>query len=470
MTEEAQSGRWYDGAAIAVVALAIYVLLGQDTMYEVDAQGIVKALATGVTGHYLHFLYLPVVRGLGWLLSPMELGAYELARAASAIGMALGVAFSHRACCVLGLSRANAAIATGLVATAPAVVFFATIVEFHGVFFAFAGLVWWMLARLLKRPSFAHAVVLGVSTAIAGFVHGTGQLLIPLVVAWFVAGRFGRPRFVRAALLALVVMATHAVLLRGLPLLLGLEAGNLTEYWRRYLETLPPWTHAAESLWYDWLYAFTPLSVLWLPAFGVRSERLRATALSGVLLLYLTACFLLIPDGYERGAYQLPLALAAALLACRVLRRPVLLFSIAFGLAIGFLEVQRHDTATGGYEYVQALRDAGREDAVFFLGDLDEVNPIVRYAPETEYVPFYDVIGVISRAPPQQYPQLFAGVEALVAGYLAAGKTVIWCDGAQKLVLSTDVGKQLREYLGTRFVFEAVRSRGVSLSVVKRRS
>lgn len=461
MTVHPQRPPVRDGLAIAGAGLILYLLLGQSTFYEADGQGIVKQLAAGGRAHYLHFLFMPMLGAVKWLLAPLDLGAYRVACVASALGTATGVLFLHRAAAWFGRDRRTALWIGLFVATAPAVVFFATIVEFHGVFFAFAGLAWLALAGLVARPGVGRAMLLGAATCLAACVHGTGQLLTVLLFGWFLGESWTRRRRAGRAL-ALVVLAagTHLALFVALQRALDLPAGNQIAYWGRYLAAPPPALELVEKIWSEWLLPFCPLSVLSLAALSSKSEVFRLAAFALALPVYLTTCYLLIPGGTERGAYQLPLAFAAALLAAARLPPPRWrVAALLAGMALAVVQVVGHDTGDRGRPYVEALRAAtSGEDAVLLMGSLAEVNPVARLAPEVQYEPFYDWVLGIGTTDPAQRGSWLAMFDAYLQARWAEGKSVFLCADARRLLENERIpaATELRAHLGRSYRLDRI--------------
>ena len=139
-----------DGMAIAASALAVYALLGQSRFYLFDAETFYMLVARGELSHPNHPLYLPICAGVAQVLGVFGISLFDAMTFASALGSAIFVFAAHRASACLGLDRASAAGAALLCATVPSVVFFATVVEVHGPFLAFAGAALWQAARACR--------------------------------------------------------------------------------------------------------------------------------------------------------------------------------------------------------------------------------------------------------------------------------------------------------------------------------
>ena len=464
------AGRWLgDAVGIAALMLFVFVLLGQQTFYGVDAQNIVRQLARPEESgeHYVHFLFIPCLRALTWPLRAFGLGAYDAALGASMLGAALGVFFVHRCLLALGFGRGECALGSVLVATTPALLFFATVVEFHGLFFGFAGFAWWMCGRAIERPSSGRLLFLGVSIAIAGFVHATGQLLSPLLVGWFLASL--PRRSVHAFLLASTAVLTHAALWFAVPRLLGIQAESQAKYWQEYFEMLRPWSEAFDVLFHEWLWPFAPLSLLWLAAAWQRGWRLHVAVLALALVLYLSTCFVLIPRGHERGAYELPLTVSAAILALRSLRLRYLAMTAVLGLGLGIQAVVAHDRSPPPASWLLALRSQPSPgDSLLLLGPLEDQNAVMRDAPDVESQLVYSWLDRLAALPEAQREQGHQAIAMLLDDWISK-KTVWFTEGAEKQLAAHPIGRRLRRFLGLRYRFVESKTPGLSAWKLERR-
>src|SRR5690606_40374572 len=86
------------------------------------------------------------------LSAPLGASLYDAGVLASALGTAVGIACAVLASRILGLTRGGAFAVAGLMLSVPALLFFATVVELHGVFLAFAGPALVAFAHLAPAP------------------------------------------------------------------------------------------------------------------------------------------------------------------------------------------------------------------------------------------------------------------------------------------------------------------------------
>ena len=125
------------------------------------------------------------------LLAPFGVSPFVAGGVLSAVATAIGAGLTHAASRVLGLNRADALLVAALTACTPAVMFYASVVELHGVFYAFAALGALRASHLIATPTVANAVLLGLATALAYCFHSTGHLLPLLFAAMFWGARGG---------------------------------------------------------------------------------------------------------------------------------------------------------------------------------------------------------------------------------------------------------------------------------------
>ncbi|TAJ13702.1 MAG: hypothetical protein EPO68_13025 [Planctomycetota bacterium] len=382
---------WRDRALLCAGFLALYAALGQDVFYKTDGLALVAYARGGpLWGAVHHALYLPLLHAFDLVVAPLTGSAYRSAVLLSALGTALGVAFAHAGGLRLGFDRARAALFAALVGCAPAVLFFATVVEYHGLFFGAAGLAFWALTRAAERPTPARALALGLATYLAASVHATGHLLPALTCTWLLALRFPLER-ARALVAPCIAGAVHVALLFGVPALTRAfgnaatpesQAGFLAQ--QQFAPLDLPLAFARE-----WLLAFAPLSLLalWPP----RDAKLRLEwyALLVALVPYLLASWAL-NTGFntpERGAYWLPLALPAARLAIAQLPRTGAVLLALACAAAGIFQVVRHDDPSASRAWLAGF-DAARQGkpAVLLIGHSNEAAALLVERPEQEYV------------------------------------------------------------------------------------
>ena len=402
-----------DGLWLALLFLGLYEALRQHTIPGDGTQLLDLAQRDSVT-HNVHFLYLPL---LGWLRQLFEgSSVFQIASHLSCVAGALAVGMTHVGFRVLRVSRAEAALATMLVGTAPAMVFYSTAVELHLPFLAVSSIAFAAAAHLGARPTFSRAALLGLATGASYSAHATGAFLpMPLLfVAWTLGTRYGVDRAPAArggwAGLALVVAALHCATMWGLPAVLRqIEDAYLVrpDAARNWIaNNYVPWNSAADigvTAWNEWLLTFAPISVLWIRGFAWPETRRMAAGLALSLLPYLGMSFLLLARHSERGAYQLPLMWLAAWLVVRTWKAShVALIAIAgIGLSFALLKVPEirdwdstwkwetkpHDDLEFGPTFasgVEAIVDD--EDLVLLTGGFADVAACLVFLPDATFL------------------------------------------------------------------------------------
>ena len=453
-----------DTIGVAVVALLLYVLLGQDKLYKVDGHYLLLQSHGGDLRHPFHPLYLLGLAALKTVTSAFGISLYRAGVLYSALGTAAAIGLMHAASRMVGMSRRAAAATAALVASAPAVVFFATVVEVHGPFLAYAGICCLAAAWLWRRADALAAVVFGACTATAALAHATGHLLpialLPLLVAWprdraaapsgagdlapagDSARRAPSPR--RRWTLVALALATHAAASALLPLglvALGLMGGAGRSFAALLAYLRAQWSAPAPlaTVWHEWLWPFLPLSAVWLPALARRGERLLGAGLLVALLAYLVAAATLLGGDREFGAYLLPLAWPAALLTVRTLqrlpRRPPLwaattIALVAASLSLGVTHVARHDQAQQARAFAAGLREITRGEPAFLLiGGYAELEACFVALPE---VPFKVLIEE-SKMDPSLLPQALPAFDLWLAGWQVQHAVFLTNGGADYL-------------------------------------
>lgn len=380
---------WIDTLCVALAALLLYAAFGTGGFRRDDSVTFYMQLAHGHDVHALHQLYLPLVSAASSALTALGLSLFRAMVLASSLGVAAGVAFAHRAAFRLGAGRRHALAFAAWLAVLPAVFHFATTIEVHGVFFAFAGLAFWTTTRYVARPSAWRALGIGLATGLAACVHATGHLL-PIAAAAFALGA-GVP--FRRRLLGHGVAGAlgHAAGFAG-TLYVTLGVGPLgrpesAQKFARQLEELPrpEVAYVLRTLWHEWAWPFLPLSVLALVALAVARTRRQAIALHAAWLPYLFVTHLMLRGGFvENGAYALPLAFPAAWLGvelCRGIRWPA---AIALGLVtlLAAIAQREHPLEHGpGSATPQEVLELVGDDGVVVLGDHELADRVLLARP-----------------------------------------------------------------------------------------
>lgn len=472
-------GRWLDTCVLAAVLLALVVVLRQDAIHGLDAQHLIGMVRDHGDLNYSHPLYLPLMHRWHALLAPLGCTPFESLRLASGLGVVLGAIALHRAGLALGLPRAPALVATALACSVPAVVFFATVVELHGVFLAPAGIAFWLWASANTatdpRTRARRFAALGVATAVASGVHTSGHFLLWLLPA-LTAGFSGRRPPWRSFALTLGVHALVSVsltfLLRtpsaGGGAGLGAALADAFAYWAPRV----PWAphEVAALLWREWVFPFLPLSLATCAALAVRAQRRFALLLLvGIAPLLGLSWLLLHRELYERGAYLLPFAWPGALLVTCWWRPRHQLTAIGVALALAIGQVVVHDRVEDDLALRQTMRGAiGPHPALLICLDAREVDQAVRDLPTVTPRPIHLLAPAILAG----YDALCAEFDAWVAPHLAAGASV-WLTPRAKAVLDLmeqpAVARFKREHLVARYRLEPIADPGCPAVRVLRR-
>jgi hypothetical protein len=471
--------RLTDTLLLALGALVLYAALAQRTLYG-DGLEILDLARQGVLGNEKHFLYLPLLAGVRALLPGFTL--VEVATGLSVACAALGVAVTHLGLRALRLARADALLAGALVALAPGVVFYATLVELHAPFFAVAAFALLALARLLQRPNLGGAALLGAATGASFAAHATGALLpAPLLLAAFALTRGRHAQYAtvpaRAWLpLAAVTATVHVVLVFGLPQLLQLLGKEFNVAAResvKWIEqnSVPDWTHPAtlpRTLWNEWLWAFAPVSVASLAG----SCRARTRGLAFALLLgalpYLYVSQRLLAGHSEHGAYWLPLGALAAWATVWALPRAAATALVVAAAACALVEVKRHDDPERSSRLARGLRAVvSPADAILLTAGFRDVEAVLVRMPEASfnYVRL-DRLAEHLRHHPEQVAPVLARLDEELGKWRAQGKRLFVTQelldvvGQRRFLAAELVDRQILPHLRSRWRIEPVASEG----------
>ena len=383
------AGGWLDGLLIAAVALLIYLALGQDAFYKIDGQVTLERVARAWIGHGSHLMADAWVRVFRDLVAPFDWTLYESVVAFSAASTAASLVPFHLAARRI-CARGEAAIATLFFAVAPAVVFYASVVEFHGPFMAFASLAF-LAATLLgsamsTRTIVIMSIVCGLLSSFAQLAHSSGAILPAVLVPWTILvarNRQPRPPTLILVLGLATAVVLHWAMLRGWPTLLraievlepkpeGRSALAGQDYLVAHLDTLD-WGQARfawVTLVYEWFWPFAAASVL---AFVRPTLAWGRSILVVALLPYLGIAFLLMRHENEFGAYVMPCAWLACILAARAVqaRTALLACVVAFLAAVSGVLVHDRDALAERYGSEFAALEA-EAPAFVISGNEDE--------------------------------------------------------------------------------------------------
>lgn len=431
-----------DALWTGLLFLAVYELLRQQTLYG-DGGALVQAVGRDVVDapRGVHLLYLPLMHQLRSWFAGLGISDYDLASHLSCVATAVGVAASHLAFVISGFSRRDALVGAALVGLAPGVMFFATVVEYHGLAFGASALAFVPAAMLMVRPGIAAALLLGVACGIAYLVHASGAFLpLPLLaLAWLAPAPAARPGWARAAVLSVAAVAAHAALVWGVPSLL--RASETTEavtlenaqgfvlhfFGRRDADLLGSLSIAGQTVWNEWLWSMLPVSWVALAACLRTGVRAPALGLTVALVPYFGVCFLMLGGVDEHGAYFLPLTWPAAWITLRALPRLGLPLVLVGALAaVG--QVVAHDQPERGRAFAAGLRDYLGDDAVLLLigSTADQEACIVQLPDQVQYASLEEYARTGNVRP-----------ETVDMGHLDASLD-IWFEQGSRILLTAD--------------------------------
>ncbi len=434
------------GARLVFLAsFALYVVLGQEKNYG-DGNFLLGFYHEGARVHPVHILYFPALTALRMLLEPLGLSLFEIARLFSAVGTALGVALCHQALLHLGSGRRSALLASAAIAVCPAVMFFATVVELHGPFFACVGLWLYLLARLVRDPSALSAALVGLATGLCYYAHASGIIIAGLAGMMFLAlSGPGQWRDWRSLLLVAIMLTVHfgliyggSVVLQSLGLVVGV--GHADAYVRE-LEVLgeADWTWGMRTLWEEWVYAFAPLSLLVLSAAVSASGRRLLVAFALSLAAYLLAALILVGDHDEHGAYLLPLvfpAVLGVLHARPCWRRGLLWVALTIGGSIGLMRILAHDDGSRSAAEAAEYREiVGERSAYLLTGSEADIETCMVRLPDQQF----RHLSRYASLPPAELAAELVSMDRAMQGLLAAGTEIYITREAMTYLESDDV-------------------------------
>lgn len=470
MQRSAASRHVVDSLALGALALGMLGLLQQRAFHGMDAQHVLGLVRDGSAAYYAHKLYMPLMLAWHDLLAPVTQSPFLSLRAASWCGVALGTVFVHRASLVSGLERGPAAMAAALTLVAPAVSFFGTVVELHGPFHAFAGVAFWQWARCMQRPTVGAFALLGLATACAAGMHSTGHLLLGLL-PMLALGWHGM-RLWRHWRHWLATCAAHGLASLALVwILVPLEArqaspGSTFEDAFAYFWPRLPWapSEIAAMLWREWGEPYLPLSLISLAALCARAVRVRAAALLlGIVPFWGAVWVLLRNELHERGAYLIPFAWPAAMLAVVWLPRALRWLTLAVSCALAVTAIVRHDHVDDDPRLGASLAsELGATPAFVICAQVRDVEQVFRDLPTARPWPIMALAGAL----PRGYAALCAEFDRAVTPELAAGRLVVFSAGALELLRGLaipDVQRFVDEHLAQRYVLEAMGTGGWQL-------
>jgi hypothetical protein len=452
---------WRDTVAVGALTLALYVALGQRTLHGLDVHDFIDWLLVGKSTHHIHYLYMPVVSALHALLAPRGVLPHATLLLASQLGATLGVVALHRAGGRLGLSRGVAAGLALAAATAPGVLFFATVGEIHAVFFGAFGVAVWAWADLLARPRRAGAVLLGIATALSAAVHATGHLLVGLLplLAWGLGGRTALGWRLLVWFVAAHAVATLVLDVSLRPHDVDVTDAGMVGFVIKSLGQLPLGPRLWPVFRDEWLWPLLPGSGLVFLALAAAAVRRLAFALLLAWSGYYALTVVLLLNQVEHGAYLLPFAWPLALLTLAWLPRWLAPVALAGALVVGLARVHEHDAHP--FENPPLLRgvaELARGGRVFVLcGGNDEWHPLLRDQAQVHTTPVFWLGQMLHLG----YEAFAARFDALVNAQLDGGYDLIVTSAAHHLIASVPeptLARFAREHLPVRYRLEPIAS------------
>ncbi|HHI78393.1 MAG TPA: hypothetical protein ENK02_00260 [Planctomycetes bacterium] len=459
MVEGRKGGRGnWEGVLWFGVSLVVLLLAAQGSFYKADAQRLVLRLTNGDLQYPHHKLYLPLLYGFSQLLAPLKLSPFQLARAFSALGVAMGVAFSFASFRRLGANLKISRLSTLGTLSVPTVFFFGTTVELHGPFFGFAGFSIWIWAWLVERArqqrgTLLPALLLGGSTALASGVHASGMILPALLLPWFLALRWKKPG---PKLLPMgLFLASH-----GLLLLLFANPGHSVDFLQEGFHHPTGIRELPGIFWYEFLWPFFPYSLSLFLALRIKSARAEVLALLVALLPYLLGALRLIAGDPEFGAYLIPLAPLAAYLSCRALGIWALFLLLpAFGVQHSIREI--FDQKDAYQVRVQGLRRAtGNKPSLLLIGDPEEFSAFLAQAPAYRLFP----LDLVAKIRLEDFPSALQSLDHKLHAEWAKGEQVLLTGGGRAYLedprKTLEKGPLLLKFLQSRYQLLPRRAKG----------
>lgn len=376
-------------AVLGLLAAIVYSCVPQETTHELDVYWMLPRFEAGVLGYPRHPLFFPVAHALAGLFEGFGT-MHDRLKIVSAVASGVAIGFFVHAAWLLRRDLRSAVAAGMLYAALPATVRFATVMEVHGLFLAFAAAVLWQVSRMVSSPErvgwlagpWTGGLCLGGLSSIASSVHASGHALVGVAATWLVVAWRERRAARTIAMTLLGVLVAHAVGVVVVSMLLsedGLVAVSTAQIdaFAQHRVTLDDFPSTLSG---EWLWPFFPVSILWVIGF-VRSEKHLTRVLIVWLPVYLGVCqaLLVLPDvGYlfrECGAYLMPLAFLAVVVVVDGLgeRLRLLTFLVALSLSAWQWCHPAKPSPDRGFG-VAAVEFLRAHDVRLVVGDFDEFD------------------------------------------------------------------------------------------------
>ena len=465
LTHSSSRPRLGDALALATAAFFVYCLLGQQAWYKEDGQVTLLRYVRGWPPHPSHLLSDDLLRLFGWVTRPLGLSAYVTARAWSAVSIAATLVVLHGTARLLGLTRTRAIAAMVMLACAPGLMFYATVVEFHGPLLLFASLSLLAATALGKRPTPLLAVMTGLASGLAFCVHASGAPLPALLVPWALAVGWKSQRRGKLFLWVGVAAALHAACIPGLPFVLravgflpqaidttaGLQGmqgvgktanTHFVNYLLWHVEQLraSEWASLPRTIAFEWLLPFAPLSVLAFWRNRSNATALQAGALAIACVPFLGTSFLLMRHADEFGAYLVPLAFAAALVAGRNVPLRIAVITSLLAAVGSIVHIANHDLWDEGDRFASQLAVVEHDGPVLLLiGEPGEANAALMHQQHRPHVQFLYVVEVVLSS--------LQRFDEVVSGYRKDGYRVFLTGAGRKKLATLPGGGKLLAHM-----------------------
>ena len=420
----ARGGDWAFTAMLFSLCLVGFYRLTQPCLHWFDSVMVLKACRDGVGQHHWHLLGYRPMLWMHELLGPRGFTVLQSCQALMAVGGAVTAAVGHRIALAMRLEPVAARWAAGLIATTPAISYYATIVELQAMAMATTSLALWAFialggatARGRVGARAAGALGVGALSALGAACH-TSLHLLPLVFPWLaLAGLW--PQATRAGLLRrwtplLLLIAAAHVATYTLLLWVGTTAdvtGGTRHLLASGLVEQVNTASVSQRLVGELLLPFLPCNLVVLAAL-LRRPSIQGLALligvAGAFAATVLALRTVLNDEY--GAYLFCFAPTFAALAVRATPRrvwPVLLL-VAVGVS-GWLRWQQSSAKPTDRALAQACRSLSQQYGYTFLtADGVLIDSATLYAPKLKLYPYQ--LDQPLLAVPSEVAQVFDGL------------------------------------------------------------
>ncbi|MCC6783570.1 MAG: hypothetical protein IT457_12075 [Planctomycetes bacterium] len=453
-----------DAVVFGLIAAAIYVIAAPRILYGPDAFTFYQMAQQGGAVHWMHVLYLPVLRLAVRVTEPFGIEPFRALAGASAVATGLGLALLHRGAARLGATRAQAIALLVLVGTTPAVAFFAVLLEVQGVFFGAVCIAWLATTAFVAAPRARHVLAIGLATGLAALVHASGHVL-PIAAAAFGLAMIDLRALGLARLVCFGVVgaAAHFALPAAAQLagfdILG-STSNSAAFVSGSTQGAGGLEHFGVILRNEWLLSFAPSCLAVYAALRVPSLRRLLAAIHVPFAVYLFVAWALLGytfgvHGIEHGAYFLPLAFPLAWLTVRSIPWPGVLALALLGAASSWAHV-RHETGERAalYEPSAVIEALGSDAGLLVVQDAKDGELLALDAPRLALIPFDVIVG----GAPRSFDEIVAQLAVQIDDLHRQGRPVAFASRVYDPLLAVD--DALPRWLAQRYVVEPRRVRG----------